>query len=410
MKRMFGADKVKFSNLERTREGFLRGDLSIARTGIYEYFADGKPIKKVKLEDDLFSDKNINSLRGAPMTDGHPMDENGRPVEVTPDNFKQYAVGNVSEPKRVGNRIKAVGTIFDSVLADEVESGDKRQLSAGFVFREDGEGGEFEGQPYDAAQRDIVSNHVAVVEFGRAGQECSFNTDMKEAGTMKWRTRENKDIAIDADNASVIHSELTHFKGAASDAEGKLETAEKDAKTMGEKVTQLTADLAEAKKAPKPTGDEKEAIEKLEKDKKGLEDKLELAGDEKKKMEKDLKAATEAEPKVIHDRVATRVKLEADAKAFGIDDCAGMTDRKVMEQVIQGSDLAYEEGVKIGDKTDEAVADRFEAAVETKRRELNSDQGPEGGRRSTGDVEAEVAAGKKGRGEMHSSVKKKEVK
>lgn len=409
MKRMWGADKVTFSKLERTSEGFLRGELSIARTGIYEYKQDGKTIKKAKLEDSLFSDKNINSLRGAPMTDGHPMDADGVPVEVNADNFEKYAVGNVSEPRREGDRIKALGVIYDSDLADDVESGEKDQLSAGFLFRE-GEGGDFEGEAYDASQEDIISNHVAVVEFGRAGQSCSFNTDAKEEGIMpKWRTHDEKEIEITGDNASVILSELTHYKSASDDVAGKLQMATDSATETATKIEKLEKDLAEAKKSPAPTGDEKERIEKLEKDVKTLTDKLELAGDEKKKLEGDLKEATDAEPKMIEDRVATRVKLESDAKAFSIDSCEGMSDRQVMEQVIQAGDLAYPEGEKIGDKKDEAIADRFASTVDRKREQLNSADVVDGsGSRPEGDVRAEIKKGRDGRGKMHNQDLNKE--
>lgn len=409
MKRIFGADKVRFSKLERTPEGFLKGELAIARTGVYEYRVDGRSVKKVKMPDDLFSEANIESLKGAPMTDGHPLDANGQPVEVDADNYKQYAKGNVSEPRVIGTKIKAQGIIYDRELADEVEAGDKIEMSAGFVFNEEERGGEYDGESYDAAQRNIVSNHVAVVKAGRAGPGCSFNVDIKEEGMpLKWRTRDEKEIAIDGDNASVIHGELTHYKGAADEAASELEKAEDLAGKAVDKIKQLTVDLAEAKKAPKPTGDEKEKVEQLEKDKKSLEDKLELAGDEKKKLEKDLKAATDAEPKVIQDRVARRVKLEADAKAFGIDDCAGMTDRQVMEQVIQGSDLAYAEGVKVGNKKDEAISDRFDSAVEMKRKDLNSDKGPDGGLSTAADDQEKIDKGKKGRANMHESGKKTE--
>lgn len=406
MKRIFGADKVKFSKLERTSEGFLKGELAIARTGVYEYHVDGRSVKKVKMPADLFSEENIDSLKGAPMTDGHPLGINGMPVEVNADNYKSYAKGNVSEPRVVGTQIKAQGIIYDRELADEVEAGDKIEMSAGFVFNEEERGGEYDGESYDAAQRNIVSNHVAVVKAGRAGPGCSFNVDMKEEGMgLTWRTKDEKDIAIDGDNAKVIHGELTLLKTAATDAEGKLKTATEDATKAADKVKQLETDLAEAKKVtPKADGDEEkdEAIAKLTKDLKDANDKLKLAADEKTVLEGDVEKAKDEKPEVVEQMVTDRVELLEKAGAFGIDDCKGMDTRDVMEKVIQASDLAYEDGVKVSEKTEDAIRDRFDAAVERKRKEMNSDKGPDGGRKSTTDKQTEVDDKRQGRKNLHS--------
>lgn len=54
---------------------------------------------------------------------------------------------------------------------DDIESGRKKQLSAGYHYTPDMTAGNFNGSDYDGVMRDIVFNHVALVEDGRAGPD-----------------------------------------------------------------------------------------------------------------------------------------------------------------------------------------------------------------------------------------------
>jgi hypothetical protein len=403
MKRIFTQDKGTFEVTERG-DDFLKGTVSVSRLGVFDYFVDGKLVKKAKLPEDLFSRATQDTLHLAPVTNTHPRDANGNPVLVDKFNAGDLIKGTISNPRIDGDKLVADEIIYDAKLIEEVADGSKSEVSIGFTFEEEEKSSAYGDQQYDAVQRNIGINHVAHEEAGRAGPECRFHIDMKEEGIMpKWRTRDQKEIAIDGDNASVIHGELTHYKSAATDAESKLTTAEEDAKEQQKQIDKLEKDLADAKKPPAVTGDEKEVVAKLEGDVKTLKEKLELAADEKKTLEKDLKKANDAKPEKVQSIVDARVKLQADAKAFGIDDCGGMSDRQVMEQVIAESDLAYDDGVKVSEKSDDAIADRFESAVERKRQALNSNDGPDGGQVVEGDVKKEMDDNKKGRGSMHSS-------
>jgi uncharacterized protein len=57
--------------------------------------------------------------------------------------------------------------VADSI--GSIEDNTQRELSAGYYYRLDPTPGIFEGQKYDGVMRDIVFNHVALVEAGRAG-------------------------------------------------------------------------------------------------------------------------------------------------------------------------------------------------------------------------------------------------
>jgi hypothetical protein len=54
---------------------------------------------------------------------------------------------------------------------DGIESGKKRELSAGYHYRPDMTPGNFRGKAFDGVMRDIVFNHVALVEDGRVGPD-----------------------------------------------------------------------------------------------------------------------------------------------------------------------------------------------------------------------------------------------
>jgi hypothetical protein len=62
---------------------------------------------------------------------------------------------------------------------DDIESNRKRELSAGYHYRADMTPGEIDGKPFDGVMRDIVGNHVALVETGRAGSDVVVGDSME---------------------------------------------------------------------------------------------------------------------------------------------------------------------------------------------------------------------------------------
>lgn len=74
---------------------------------------------------------------------------------------------------------------FSSILAELIATG-KRELSAGYRCVYDVVAGVFEGQHYDAIQRQIRGNHLALVKEGRMGPQVAvldafiFTVDAKE--------------------------------------------------------------------------------------------------------------------------------------------------------------------------------------------------------------------------------------
>lgn len=156
-----------------TGDGYLVADARVVRTGIQIYTGAevGKPdvatVRVYRPEAEVFSDKSLASFSHIPVTDDHPAQA------VTADNWKDLAVGETSgEVLRDGHRLRIPLIVKDASAVRKVQGG-KRELSAGYtcdlVFED---GVTPEGEAYDAIQKNIRANHLAIVQRGRAGSEC----------------------------------------------------------------------------------------------------------------------------------------------------------------------------------------------------------------------------------------------
>lgn len=110
--------------------------------------------------------KAAKTFAGKPLLLNHtPVSADGHPRQVTVG-----AVGDavVFDPPY----LKAPLTVWDGEAIDLVQTGEQRELSSAYSYRPDMTPGVGpDGQRYDGVMRDIVANHVALVEAGRAGPD-----------------------------------------------------------------------------------------------------------------------------------------------------------------------------------------------------------------------------------------------
>lgn len=143
----------------KTDEGFVRDAPIIGRTGILEYRnVDGSIRREYRPPEEAFNVDSLASIRGKPITLGH----HGL---VSSANYREAKpVGTViSDGRQDGNNIRADVVIY-SLDTDD------RELSCGYQTElEETPGVTEDGQHYDAIQRNIVYNHLAIVPRGRAG-------------------------------------------------------------------------------------------------------------------------------------------------------------------------------------------------------------------------------------------------
>lgn len=156
----------------RLPNGFVRAEGYLTRSGIFVYRdAQGKTVRELRPPDEVMHADSLASFGLMPVTNEHPGEM------LTADNAKQYAVGSVSEsvvPE--GDKVRAVLMITDASAIEALDNG-KSELSCGYTADVVQEEGVWQGQPYDAIQRNIRGNHVALVDAGRAGPACSIRMD-----------------------------------------------------------------------------------------------------------------------------------------------------------------------------------------------------------------------------------------
>src|SRR5690606_19868458 len=119
---------------------------------------------------------------------------------VTADNWKQYAVGQTGdEIARDGTFIRVPMMVADGDAIKAIEGG-KQELSAGYSCDLAFEPGTSpDGQAYDAIQKNIRANHVAIVDRGRAGNQVRIGDDAKAWGAAPIRPTTDKETITMSD-------------------------------------------------------------------------------------------------------------------------------------------------------------------------------------------------------------------
>lgn len=177
MKTVIRYDSVRIDKAELTSQGFLRIPTLAARIGIQNYRkADGTIIRELRPAQEVFSNDTMESFKNAPVTDNHPFGS------VTSENSKQLMIGFTGEnvTNVDGKFIGLSTTITDEATIKKIQAG-KQEVSAGYQVQLDHTPGEFNGQRYDAIQRNIRINHMAIVARGRAGREVKLKVDSDDA-------------------------------------------------------------------------------------------------------------------------------------------------------------------------------------------------------------------------------------
>ncbi|MDE9437375.1 DUF2213 domain-containing protein [Xenorhabdus bovienii] len=146
-------------------------DNPISKVGVFDYMGSeiGAPnpdqlYRVYRPAEELESQATIESFKLKPFIDEHEMlGKDGTPAE------KKGIEGVIGEnvyfdyPYLRGN-IK----ILSNAALNQIDNG-KIELSPGYRCRYEFTPGTFEGEQYDAIQRDIRGNHLALVEEGRTG-------------------------------------------------------------------------------------------------------------------------------------------------------------------------------------------------------------------------------------------------
>lgn len=170
-------------NMARTPEGYLICyDVHIARIGKQDYLGselgvDDDVVAVDRPADEVFNPATVASFEGKPFTNDHPyelLDVNNTPI---------YEKGHVQNVRISDDKVYLDADIMvkDAQTIQEIENG-KRELSAGYNCDclQDENGNWY--------QANIIGNHVALVDKGRAGEKVRINDNKKEKSMANEKT------------------------------------------------------------------------------------------------------------------------------------------------------------------------------------------------------------------------------
>ncbi len=341
-----------------SRTGYLRADGFITRTGVFTYLLkDGKKLRELRVPDEVFNADSLASFDDVPLTNEHPTED------LTTKNTQKHQVGSVRSPKRNDSRVQARILITDEEAITSAEAG-RQELSCGYTAVlemtggiTDGIEGVEDGLKFDAIQRDIRGNHVAIVDAGRAGSAIKMRLDAADAYMVDNENNVPGDPSPTPKETpmSMVKKRIDNID--IEFTEQGLQAVEKLLRVNDEMAEKSAAVLEESEKQKARADKAEEELTKLKKD---TDEKLSDAA--------------------ISKRVKDRVKLITDAytvlgekddagKEIKLDDLAAIDIQKmVVAKVHPEADLA--------EKSDAYVGARYDAALETAKADANDEPTP----------------------------------
>ena len=176
LKRVRRLDSIQLDKTYFTEEGYLIDHPIVTSVGIFEYTnPDGSTRRELRLPEDVFAPESLASYKGKPIIITHDAGY------VDKGNVEEETIGTIlSEGYQDGDNVRAEIIIHNT---DAMKQCGLRELSLGYNLRLEETPGVWEGQPYDAIQRDIVINHLALVGQARAGEQARLNIDARDSNT-----------------------------------------------------------------------------------------------------------------------------------------------------------------------------------------------------------------------------------
>jgi len=338
-------DRGELQKPSKLANGWLRVDGKLTRTGVFAYrLGDGKVRRELRLPEEVFHADALESFGLVPVTDEHP------PAFLDAANTKEFARGAVAAgPRQSGRFVVGELLVTDAALIEKLESGTARELSCGYNCDLEEEAGVSEdGEHYDAIQRNIRGNHVAVVQKGRAGPEARVRMD---GAGVEIDTSHDRVISISPQNHPgpewAVQKGHVHMKIRIDGVDYEVSN-EQTVQAFARLEKQRADALAAAESAAKTAS---EVAEKLQA-------KLDEAGEALKKKDAELAEL----PKKIAEKIAARSGLETKARqVLGAKAKLDGDDAKLRIAVIQKINPAFDGA----GKSEAYIEARFDAALET---------------------------------------------
>jgi hypothetical protein len=386
LKRFDNIDNSQWMTLpfERTSEGFLRGRAIVTSIGVFTYKrADGTVQRELRLPEEVFSLKTLNSMKLKPVTLNHPTEL------VTSDNADKLQVGslgdNPSWTKEWEHRnweevTDGINCAIDMIITrkdaiDAILNG-KQALSMGYTcdLEMAEPGATWCGIEYDFIQRNIRYNHCAIVDSARAGDNAKIElrADSEDAvledimvtkidGGTKMSLKKIKLDGIEYEAEESVIKALNAEKARADAAEND---ACETKKSMDKKVADMEKKVTEFEKR----------ISELEAEKDTAKEKADSAEKELEELKK-----TSMDSKKMDEMVNAKIDLLHNAEKAGVEVKSDMADSDIKKAVI----AKVFPNAKFDGKDEVYVQARYDATIEilaeradNKSRQFTSDLPP----------------------------------
>lgn len=364
---------------------WLCKDCKITKAGVFPYLnrtvgvpekAQDEIVYVLRPLEEVFKPSLMEAFNNAPkpfINDHVMLGKDATPPE------KKGVDGVLFDVRQGNDKVSLVGNlaIYSQSMQHDIEAG-KKELSLGYRCKYEISSGVYNGEHYDAVQRDIQPNHIALVDRGRAGHDVRvldsamtfdsieveiqmaekidknalknsllemINPLIKGKGEIEGKTEEEfyKALNEKLDALSYEDSEKS-----ASDACGKDEDEEK--KEDAEDACGKDEEKAQDEESPKE--DEKKAEDEEEKDEEKEDEEEKEASDEDvivslRKEISELKAVCDALPKSIReDMKEARSLAEAFSNKIGTFDYDDMTSDEVAKYCCEKLGLDCEESAR----------------------------------------------------------------
>lgn len=174
--------------------------------------------------------------KAAPTFNNLPLLNKHIPVSADEPQKEMIAGTTGSDTVFEDGYLKCSLAVWDAEAIAGIESGEQVELSSAYHYTADMTAGEFEGRHYDGVMRDIVGNHVALVDVGRAGRDVvvSDADPFHERKTMKLKAGAKARIQaavqpLLAQDAELSPDELLQVIGSLNN---EVRTAQDDGKEL----------------------------------------------------------------------------------------------------------------------------------------------------------------------------------
>lgn len=235
----------RLGKFERTPSNGLRIPGWISRTGVQTYTdAEGRVVREHRPAGEVFDEASYRSFEGAPVTVGHPEEL------VSPASWRGTAVGTVRNVRPDGDRLAADLVVEDAETIAAIEAGELVETSAGYVAAIESVGGSADGEPFDAVQRQIRGNHVALGPsgWGRAGPSVRLRVDAAHQVIENAPERVQRSDSMSATTKRMVKVDGYEFEAG---SESHLSAVERERGKLTQELSDAVkrADAAEAKAA-----------------------------------------------------------------------------------------------------------------------------------------------------------------